>query len=695
MKTLIKSPSRTQQIFNFFLAFGLITLLLAPVNNVQAQTGEPSAPLAPQLTWMDLGYTERAFTINDEFVTLSGVSYQAKEAFDLESSDDIAVYYSTTSLAELGWQEVSRIPDTNGTTSVYFHSAGVYAVVEFVGCEGDPALTCLTVWQSNPSDIVPTEEERFAPQVVGTVNKTSPSNDATNVDTTVTLSWGAYTGTDLDRYRYCIDTTNNSDCDDAGNWTNAANNRSVTVSGLTAGTTYYWQVQVVTDDNTRIEANSGDWWSFRTRVSTTTPPGAFAKSLPAAGATGQSITPTLVWQASSGVASYEYCVDITNNGLCDSNWVSTTSTFVTLMTGLGPNLTYYWQVRAVNTVGLTYANGSAGSWASFVTAPGPANDTVDTAADISALVPYENTPNTTSATLDSGTANTCSSAPGFSSVWYKYAATANSRIYLDTFGTSYDTFIAVWTKNANGTLSLVTCSDNAAGVLQSSVNLGVVNGTTYYIQVAQKSSSSVPPATTGGTLQFHRTTFADVLANNPFWKSIEGIYGAGISSGCATSPNLLYCPSSTVDRASMAVFLLKGAHGSSYSPPAVGASTGFTDVPVTYWAAAWIKQLAAEGITSGCGSGNYCPTTPVTRAQMAIFLLRSKHGSSYVPPAVGASTGFNDVPTTYWAAAWIKQLAAEGITSGCGTNIYCPESGVTRDQMAVFLSRTFSIPPRP
>ncbi|MCL4275834.1 MAG: S-layer homology domain-containing protein [Anaerolineales bacterium] len=39
--------------------------------------------------------------------------------------------------------------------------------------------------------------------------------------------------------------------------------------------------------------------------------------------------------------------------------------------------------------------------------------------------------------------------------------------------------------------------------------------------------------------------------------------------------------------------------------------------------APWIKQLAAEGITGGCGGGNYCPNNPVTRAQMAIFLQRT------------------------------------------------------------------------
>jgi hypothetical protein len=77
---------------------------------------------------------------------------------------------------------------------------------------------------------------------------------------------------------------------------------------------------------------------------------------------------------------------------------------------------------------------------------------------------------------------------------------------------------------------------------------------------------------------------------------------------------------------------------------------------------------------------------------MAVFLLRSKYGASYTPPDVGAGTGFGDVPPSYWAAAFVKQLVAEGITVGCGGGNYCPEQPVTRAQMAVFLVRTFSLP---
>ena len=69
----------------------------------------------------------------------------------------------------------------------------------------------------------------------------------------------------------------------------------------------------------------------------------------------------------------------------------------------------------------------------------------------------------------------------------------------------------------------------------------------------------------------------------------------------------------------MAVFLLMAEHGSGWAPPA-STGTVFTDVPIDHWAGDFIEQLAAEGITTGCGGGQYCPTGIVTRAEMAVFL---------------------------------------------------------------------------
>ena len=115
----------------------------------------------------------------------------------------------------------------------------------------------------------------------------------------------------------------------------------------------------------------------------------------------------------------------------------------------------------------------------------------------------------------------------------------------------------------------------------------------------------------------------------------------------------------------------------------------FADTPSTHWAFDFVEALAYSGITSGCGGGNYCPTNPVTRAQMAVFLLRGKYGSNYTPPP--ATGVFADVPLGSFAVDWIEQLAAENITSGCGGGNYCPDAAVTRDQMAVFIVRTFEL----
>jgi hypothetical protein len=232
----------------------------------------------------------------------------------------------------------------------------------------------------------------------------------------------------------------------------------------------------------------------------------------------------------------------------------------------------------------------------------------------------------------------------------------------------------------------------AGNSLKSAAVFNWVTKRSYSICIRSTDSTALSTTKTF-VISINKTTasFQDVPTNYWAWMFIERLYSAGITGGCAINP-LRYCPEASVTRAQMAVFLERGIHSSAYNPPAVGLTTGFTDVGLDYWAAAWIKQLAADGVTAGCGSAIYCPDSSVTRAQMAVFLLRSKYGPSYAPPPVGAGTGFGDVHSDYWSAAWIKQLVAEGITAGCGNSNYCPESPVTRAQMAVFLVKTFNLP---
>ena len=707
MKTETKKRDYVQELFKLLMVVGLIALLFAPAGAAaQARTGNAllqtdgiNAPLSPDLAWNDLGSAERSFPVNGESVTLTGTVYGAAEEFNLEANDAVAAYYTSPSLAAIGWREVGNFPQTNGISTLYFKD-GVFALVEFVGCQDNDALACLTVWGSGPTDLVPAESVQSSPvpQASAAFKKTSPANGAFNMATTVTMTWSAYSGTKFNHYRACLDTSDNGSCDSVGGWRSIWSGTSAAVSSLTPGTMYFWHVQAVLSDGTKVDSDLGEWFHFKTATVITPtptlvpgPPGAFLKGLPANGAVSQSITPTLTWSASPNTGGYSYCVDTVNDNICNTNWVSNSaSTFVSLLGGISPGITYYWQVRSTNSAGTVEANG--GIWWSFTTSAGPANDAIGAA--IAFAIPAQFTLNTASATIDSGTTNTCSASLGYASVWYKYASGATWKIYLDTFGSNYDTIISVWTHTPNLTLNPITCNDDSASTTQSSASFSATLGTTYYVQVLQKNPGTVPTVAPGGSLHFNVRTFSDVAANNAFWNYVEGVYAAGITSGCAISPDLLFCPSLSVTRAEMAVFLLRGIHGAAYAPPAVGASTGFTDVPTTHWAAAWIKELAAEGITSGCGVALFCPESYVTRAEMAVFLLRAEHTSAYTPPPATGSV-FTDVPASSFAAAWIEQLFAEGITSGCTATTYCPTSNVTRDQMAVFLSRAFGIVPVP
>jgi S-layer homology domain len=118
----------------------------------------------------------------------------------------------------------------------------------------------------------------------------------------------------------------------------------------------------------------------------------------------------------------------------------------------------------------------------------------------------------------------------------------------------------------------------------------------------------------------------------------------------------------------------------------------FSDVPCSNLFAAWIYDLVSRGVTAGCGNGQYCPNSAVTREQMAVFLLRTSQGPAYVPPACITPT-FNDVPCSSGFARWIEELVRRGVTGGCGGGNYCPTAAVTRDQMAVFLVTMFGLVP--
>jgi hypothetical protein len=181
-------------------------------------------------------------------------------------------------------------------------------------------------------------------------------------------------------------------------------------------------------------------------------------------------------------------------------------------------------------------------------------------------------------------------------------------------------------------------------------------------------------------------SFPDVPPTHPFYRFVETLLHVGVTAGCTATT---YCPDGSTTREQMAVFLLRAREGGGFTPPPC-TTAPFPDVPCASPFAPWVQELVARGITSGCGGGLYCPTNPVTREQMAVFLLKTLEGAGFTPPPC-TTASFTDMPCASPFAAWVQELVARGITAGCGGGLYCPTNPVTRGQMAVFLTKTFAL----
>ena len=124
----------------------------------------------------------------------------------------------------------------------------------------------------------------------------------------------------------------------------------------------------------------------------------------------------------------------------------------------------------------------------------------------------------------------------------------------------------------------------------------------------------------------------------------------------------------------------------------------FQDVTCGHSMWAYIEAMAREGITMGCDTSppRYCPTSVVTRGQMAVFLCKAAGKA----PLSSPTPHFTDVPSSHPFYGWIERLADPASwggnppTTGCQTtpSMYCPAQNVTRGQMAKFLCLAFDIP---
>ena len=166
--------------------------------------------------------------------------------------------------------------------------------------------------------------------------------------------------------------------------------------------------------------------------------------------------------------------------------------------------------------------------------------------------------------------------------------------------------------------------------------------------------------------------------------ALESLAARGILDGAECADDRI-CPNDPIKRWTMAVWLVRAIDDRD---PAAVSTSSFDDVDTDAWWTPYVERLAELRITEGCDVRplRFCPDRPVTRAQMASFLMRALDLQA-APPA-----GFGDTGGSTHRAA-IDALAKAGITVGCQVNppLYCPAQAVTRAQMATFLARSLGL----
>ncbi len=174
--------------------------------------------------------------------------------------------------------------------------------------------------------------------------------------------------------------------------------------------------------------------------------------------------------------------------------------------------------------------------------------------------------------------------------------------------------------------------------------------------------------------------FLDVPSSHVFADNIIWMVDNEITLGC-TADGLYFCPEANVTRGQMASFIDR-----AWALPATGQDFFTDDETSTHEAS--INRVAAAGITLGCDASGtlFCPNDPVTREQMASFILRA------APTLADTNVDYFDDDDGSTHEDNINRLAHNAITLGCDPNdarLYCPTLFVTRGQMAAFIHRTF------
>ena len=190
--------------------------------------------------------------------------------------------------------------------------------------------------------------------------------------------------------------------------------------------------------------------------------------------------------------------------------------------------------------------------------------------------------------------------------------------------TNAGTFLTSW-NNYFGDLGSSGFYDAIAWMADEGITLGCGNAsfcpkstvTRAQVAVFLDRALDLPDATDQG--------FTDLAGQSPeFEQAINNLAAAGITQGCSSTPKK-FCPTSSVTRGQMSVFIVVGFR--DWGGKTIDLVTNPTPDPFVdddgQFHEDYNNGMYEYGITGGCGADRYCPNSPILREQMAVFMLRA------------------------------------------------------------------------
>ena len=477
-----------------------------------------SAPLASPTDFVDVNFTAPAGTpytfwlrvkalgnskLNDSlYVQFSDALASGSSIYPMNSTSGLVVNLATDSSgsSDQGWGWVNGAYWLSQPTTVTFASSGTHTLriqvredgVQFDQLVFSPSqyfnasASCPTACSGAPGPVnndATIVAKPTPPAPPAAPSSPNPADAATNVPSSLTMTWSA---TGATSYDVALGTTNPPSAVSTGQVSS-----TYAASGLAPSTTYFWQITA----HNSAGATAGPVWSFTTAAPPPPPPppGTPGSPSPADTATGVSNTPTLTWTAANAT-TYDVKFGASNPPAQMTTGQAAASFSPS---SLSNNTTYFWQIVAHNGSGAT-----AGPVWSFTTAPGAASPTniVIYASDVNPAGLHGSWSSASDATAaasikltttDLGVANT--SAPLASptdyfettftanagvpyTLWLRLKATANSK-FNDSLYVQFSDALAsgspIYQTNTTSGLAVNLATDSGASSLN---NWGWING---------------------------------------------------------------------------------------------------------------------------------------------------------------------------------------------------------------------------